>query len=173
MRLVTALCALALGWLGLGAVATAQSLRSFEAGAPTVSDEVVVAGSIDSPEGRYVVIPGRSTRQRRIYQIDACSPQPAPRDVHRRMLGRAYQRCRVVEITQNLECEQCSPHAITFENVWFARNNGRLDLWGAHMSVGLRNIRIVIMPDRFITYDWSWTDPAMVVTEAPLRRRDG
>lgn len=32
---------------------------------------------------------------------------------------------------------------------------------------------IVIMRDRFITYDWSWTDPAMLVTEAPLRRAAG
>lgn len=70
-----------------------------------------------------------------------------------------------------LDCDACAPHAITFDDVWFARyTSSSMDTWGAHMSMGLRNLRIVITRDRFIAHDWSWTDPNMVVTEAPLRR---
>lgn len=156
-----------------------DAFRSFSAMRPTISNEVVTAATMDSPEGRYRVIDRRSPVQEHVYQIERCERARVPPPVRVALPGQQHMRCRVVQISRTLECESCSPHAITFEDVIFARytspvteDNGRptLDNWYAQVSIGIRRVRLIIEERRFIVHDWGVSDPNMAIIEAPIRR---
>lgn len=159
--------------------AQAGDFRSFSAMRPTLSDEITVAGTMDSPEGRYRVVDQRSTQQEHVYQIENCSLIRRPGRLRASMQGDRHMRCRVVEVSRTLECASCAPHALTFDDVVFARyvspvtdENGSpvTANWYGHLAILGRRVRLLIEEDRFIVHDWHVSDPNMVIIEAPIRR---
>lgn len=156
-----------------------EAFRSFSAMRPTIADEIVTASTLESPEGRYRVVDRRSTAQEHVYQVEGCQPTRVAPPLRARHPGQQHMRCRVVQISRTLECESCGPHAITFDDVIFARYTSRvtddgdrpaLDNWYARLSIGIRRVRLIIEEHRFIVHHWAVSDPNMAIIEAPIRR---
>ena len=155
-----------------------ETFRSFSVGAPTLAAEIS-AGTMDSPQGSYRIVDRRSSPEEHVFQIERCVRPTLPPEARLAVRGQQYVRCRVVQITR-LDCESCNPNATTFDDVVFARYTsfvtdeaGRpaLDNWYATLSIGWRQIRILIEERRFILQESGEADPNLVIVEAPIRRR--
>lgn len=155
-----------------------DTFRSFSVGNPTLSEEIS-AGTMDSPQGSYRIVDRRSSPEELVFQIQRCVRPNLPPEARLAVRGEQHMRCRLVLITHSPECESCAPNATTFDNVLFARytsffadESGRpaLDNWYATISIGWRQIRILIEEHRFIHQEWGVGDPNLVIIEAPIRR---
>jgi hypothetical protein len=157
---------------------TAQELSSTRLHPPDASPYVSIAGSMEVPDGSYRVrmrdhVGAVTPLDRDVtYQI-SCLPAP-------RQLGSAARRaCRVLELSVTPACSACTPYAITFEDVSFARHTSTLpdddgypvtDVWHGDLRIGARLVRLFISFDRFVVQDMDEREPSIAIVEGPIER---
>ena len=161
---------LALLLLGAPASTSAQAsteFRTLALWAPRLSAEIVTPSTMGSPAGQYRIVGGP---QEHTFQIDRCTEGASDGELVQ-YPGHEHSRCRGIEISRMLDCDGCSPHAVTFESVVFARyRSPSSDRWYAHLRIGLRQVRLVIEVDRFIYQGGGVDGPSIEIIEAPIRR---